>query len=220
MKKKQSKQFCVHGHDTYEVGRDKHGSCKRCKVIQIRIDPNKDSRLKPICKRGHDTSVTGRDKKGYCKVCKRDREKSTKIVKKQFCPNGHDTWICGRNRRGHCNICFRNRRNKYYAKNKEKINARHRLNYPNWRLKQKDKDLQKRFGITLEQYYKILEKQNYSCAGCLRHQSNFTRALCVDHNHKTGKVRGLLCQTCNRLLGQIAENPNTLRRLANYLESD
>lgn len=42
--------------------------------------------------------------------------------------------------------------------------------------------------------------------------------FCIDHNHQTGEIRGLLCSPCNRAIGQLQDNPNILRKAANYLE--
>lgn len=59
------------------------------------------------------------------------------------------------------------------------------------------------YGITIEQYNEMFEKQGGKCAICGRHQSEFRTRLCVDHCHKTNRVRELLCQPCNAVLGQI-----------------
>lgn len=68
----------------------------------------------------------------------------------------------------------------------------------------KDKYLQRKYGITLKTYYTMLRDQKESCAICERHRDNFKNALHVDHNHKTKKVRALLCFTCNRRrVGQL-----------------
>src|ERR1700688_5078254 len=74
------------------------------------------------------------------------------------------------------------------------------------------------YGLTLNQYNKMFESQNGLCLGCYKHQSEFTYRLFVDHCHKTGKIRGLLCSGCNRALGGVHDVPDTLRRLADYLE--
>lgn len=58
------------------------------------------------------------------------------------------------------------------------------------------------YGITLEQYEELLEKQKHSCGVCKRHKSLFKTNLAVDHEHGKGEnggvVRGLLCTNCNR----------------------
>jgi len=73
------------------------------------------------------------------------------------------------------------------------------------------------YGITMEQYLATLEEQGGRCAICQKKPR--ARRLAVDHNHKTGRVRGLLCTRCNhKLLGASGENPQILRRAAEYLE--
>ena len=72
----------------------------------------------------------------------------------------------------------------------------------------------KRYGLTVEQYEALNEKQESKCAICLVPD----KRLHVDHDHKTGKVRSLLCGTCNRALGLFKDNPSILRAAASYLE--
>ncbi len=72
------------------------------------------------------------------------------------------------------------------------------------------------YGITSDEYDELLEFQEHQCAICLR---PFTpsRLPHVDHNHKTGNVRGLLCNRCNGLLGAINEDKHALMRAGIYL---
>ena len=72
------------------------------------------------------------------------------------------------------------------------------------------------YNITLEQYDKMFEDQNGVCMICGDINKN-GRRLCVDHNHKTGKVRALLCDHCNILLGFAKENVTILHSMVNYL---
>ena len=74
------------------------------------------------------------------------------------------------------------------------------------------------YGITTEQYGLILQEQNYQCMICKADQCNTGQNFAVDHDHKTGAVRGLLCQACNTALGKFKDNPELLRRAARYLE--
>lgn len=67
-------------------------------------------------------------------------------------------------------------------------------------IKAKNQTLVRRYGITLEQYDLMLEAQNYCCAICAK-PHNAPRPLSVDHCHRTGRVRGLLCTRCNVALG-------------------
>jgi hypothetical protein len=82
----------------------------------------------------------------------------------------------------------------------------------------KDRDLQSNYGIDLETYNRMLAQQNHRCKICHAHQDVLKRAMCVDHDHDTGKVRGLLCDTCNRSLGLLKDNVNTLMRAVYYLQ--
>jgi hypothetical protein len=83
--------------------------------------------------------------------------------------------------------------------------------------KQRTYLLKKKYGITPEKYDKMLSEQDYKCYICHTHEDKLDRSLAVDHCHKTGKVRGLLCGNCNRFLGQIDDNIDTAERLLNYL---
>ena len=76
-------------------------------------------------------------------------------------------------------------------------------------------NIQRKYGITKEDYTGILEKQNSCCAIC---GTSGTRKLCVDHNHDTGKVRGLLCDMCNSALGFFKDSKLTLSSAVEYLE--
>lgn len=74
------------------------------------------------------------------------------------------------------------------------------------------------YGITIQQYEIVLESQGGRCAICLRKPRR--QRLAVDHNHKTGEIRGLLCSMCNhRVLGGAMERIEILRRAADYLEN-
>ena len=78
--------------------------------------------------------------------------------------------------------------------------------------------LRRRFGITTEQYDELLFRQEGCCGVCGKHHTSFSTRLAVDHNHKTGELRGLLCNYCNhRLIGRHTE-ASLLRKMAEYLE--
>lgn len=77
------------------------------------------------------------------------------------------------------------------------------------------------YGITYEEYKKILEEQSFCCAICKEGHSNSVRTsgkLFVDHCHSTGKVRGLLCSRCNHALGQFDDDKTKLTNAIEYLE--
>ncbi len=72
------------------------------------------------------------------------------------------------------------------------------------------------YGLTKEAYQEMLDKQDHKCVICRTPEED--RALCIDHNHSTGKVRGLLCDLCNRGLGQFQDRTDLLLRAVKYLE--
>ena len=72
------------------------------------------------------------------------------------------------------------------------------------------------FGITLEDFNRKKKFQRGRCAICTKKPKG---NLCVDHSHKTGKVRGLLCHQCNHALGLLYENKESIQRAARYLDA-
>jgi hypothetical protein len=107
------------------------------------------------------------------------------------------------------------------AKNKLRYeaNKEHIKQYRESRKEEnKENQLKIKFGINLDNYNNMLEKQNHCCNICGLHKSNFTRQLAVDHCHTTGKIRGLLCVSCNNGLGRFKDNINYLQSAINYLQ--
>jgi len=77
----------------------------------------------------------------------------------------------------------------------------------------------KRYRITGEEYARLLESQGGKCAICGKDNVKVGKSvrMGIDHNHKTGRVRGLLCYHCNQALGQIGDNPAVALKLYEYL---
>lgn len=78
------------------------------------------------------------------------------------------------------------------------------------------------YGITLEDFEKMLISQDYKCIICNIHSDSVMshkthRHLCVDHCHDTGMIRGLLCNNCNRAIGILKDDPQVLLNAYNYL---
>ena len=88
-------------------------------------------------------------------------------------------------------------------------------NHKNWASR-----LKYRYGITPDVWDDMYAQQDGRCAICDAHQSTLSTTLCVDHNHVTGQVRGLLCRGCNRGLGQFETDgtPTLLLKAVNYLK--
>ncbi len=106
----------------------------------------------------------------------------------QFCGRGHNILITGRNKNdGQCLECCR------------------------------ENHIRSRYGISPEGYNQLFQNQQGKCAICQKHQSEIKRKFFVDHCHETGKVRGLLCSSCNLRLSGI-EDIEYSWRAKEYLE--
>ena len=81
----------------------------------------------------------------------------------------------------------------------------------------RNRQLKRRYKITLEQYNKLAASQNNRCAICNIHASDCYEPLNVDHDHATSKVRGLLCHKCNRGLGHFDDSPDLLLKAKEYV---
>lgn len=128
----------------------------------------------------------------------------------------------------------------YRAKNLERIRAYDRARIkPEWKKKIKsaydlvwrkqtakeikNNALKRNFGIDLQYYDDLLKQQHGCCAICLKPSacksiSGGIKSLGVDHCHKTGIVRGLLCDHCNRGIGLLRDDPNILNSAISYLQ--
>lgn len=77
------------------------------------------------------------------------------------------------------------------------------------------------YGMSLDTYDALLTDQNHACKICSRpfDMADQNRRPHIDHCHKTGRVRGILCFTCNTAMGKLKDDPTLLRRAAEYLET-
>lgn len=127
----------------------------------------------------------------YCTICCKDLEL------KKFPPSRHFL------NRSQCTVCTTNR---------SKLN-------PDRSEKQRRNKLLHRYKTTPEELKLIAEKQHYKCAICssTKEKVSTKEGLVVDHCHKTGKIRGLLCHDCNILLGKAKDDLHILYMAAGYL---
>lgn len=72
--------------------------------------------------------------------------------------------------------------------------------------------------ITCERYEEMLAAQGGACSICERTENQFGKGMCVDHDHTTGLVRGILCTDCNMGIGNLKDDIALLRRAVAYLE--
>lgn len=78
--------------------------------------------------------------------------------------------------------------------------------------------LRRYYGITLEEYNKMFEEQNGKCYICDKTPQEAGKRLCVDHNHTTKEVRGLLCYRCNSGIGLLQDDKNIIKKAFEYLK--
>ena len=77
-----------------------------------------------------------------------------------------------------------------------------------------------RYGTTQDEVEKMVAAQNNRCLICnTEGEGQGMQRLCIDHDHNTGKIRGMLCRKCNAGLGYFRDNPTLIRTAASYLES-
>lgn len=114
------------------------------------------------------------------------------------------------------------RNQRYYQKNKDRIKKVVRdyitKNPEKRKFSLKKSSIKKKYGIVYEDYLSMHREQEYKCKVCQKHANEFKKGLVVDHDHKTGKVRALLCNTCNSQL-HVLENKELYDKLMNYLNS-
>lgn len=119
-------------------------------------------------------------------------------------------------KRGECVGCNREQKRLYYAANAEALRTKGKQAYVANPERFRKNNL-KKYGLTLEDYAALEKVQKSLCAICLRPDNGIR--LAVDHNHTTGKVRGLLCKRCNKALGGFRDDPSLISRAAEYLRT-
>lgn len=115
--------------------------------------------------------------------------------------------------RSNCKSCASTRAMKWFNDNRERADTNRRA----WHI-------QKLYGITVERYDEILASQGGVCAICgqasrqTHGTTGTTFSLSVDHCHDSGRVRGILCNDCNRAIGLLGDNIELLERAIRYLK--
>lgn len=122
---------------------------------------------------------------------------------------------------GLCEECwFRQYREKKKDDPKWREKQRHRYtrwnNKPETKIKKRNSRIKKTYGITPERFSEMLKEQDGVCRIC---RMPMNPKICIDHDHVTGKVRGLLCHNCNVGLGNFGHLITILLEAAKYLQS-
>ncbi len=112
-----------------------------------------------------------------------------------------------------CKPCMQAKRLEWGQQNSDYLNTWRRNNWvvTNRRLRRR--------GATQDMYNAMYEAQKGCCALCNEPEEKFVW-LCIDHDHETGKIRGLLCPNCNRGLGLLKDSASLLRKAAEYIDTN
>lgn len=147
------------------------------------------------CQTTKHTSFFGKDKYGktgftdYCKECKNRLARERASI-----------------------VGYKKRNDKHKLARKEYYNK------PEVKNRTKDQILKKTYNITLLEYNQLLAKQNGVCAICYNpEKTSRNMNLAVDHCHKSGMIRGLLCSNCNRAIGLLKDSSKLLASAIKYL---
>lgn len=194
---------CKKPHRVGTTGRTKHFAT--CKIAQ-----------------GHDSGTTLRCRachKGYYKKHYVSDERLAKIVAGYRRTRNHPHYDCdlqpsahpilqgiGSNHRGGCHVA-KGHTQGLSAGNDCAACAKHN---------RRKRTLRDTYELTLEDYDRMLESQHGRCAIC--RQAPAEKLLSIDHDHSSGKVRGLLCSACNFAIGTFNDDPKRIKRAARYLE--
>ena len=118
-------------------------------------------------------------------------------------------------RASYCKKCFLKINDDYKKKNPETKKEISRREYQKNKRKYIDSHYLRRYGISHDNYDEMVKNQNGLCAIC---QAQHRKKLVIDHCHKSGKVRELLCGNCNRLIGESKEDVAILSNAIEYLK--
>lgn len=150
----------------------------------------------------------------HCSKCDRDLPSSEfySYIRKSSGKQERAVW---------CKVCSRARASAYGyeyrasgRRDDKKRYADEKKNHPDWREKRRDYELRHCYGITQADYERMYAEQEGKCAVCLKQRK---KKMDVDHDHKTKKVRGLVCRSCNLIMGLVHENYDVLLRAGQYL---
>lgn len=79
-------------------------------------------------------------------------------------------------------------------------------------------NLKREYGMSIEDFDQMLARQDGRCSICLSPSPKWKHGWNIDHCHKTGKIRAILCSNCNKTLGLLGESIPTLHRMIQYIE--
>ena len=121
--------------------------------------------------------------------------------------------------KGHCKSCHNNINKKYYS-NPENYNRQvlwAKANPDSRKITYRKHNIKKQYGLDWNEYLNLIKKFNNKCGICGGEDSI---NLSIDHDHKTKKIRGLLCNNCNNGLGRFKDSTSLLKKAIEYLNNN
>lgn len=147
-----------------------------------------------LCRKGHPFDKTNSLGNQYCGTC--HKAAVAAYEKTEKCKDRHSQWAQGDKRKAYAKA--------YNLRNSDRAY----FNYA-----------KRKYGISKDEVFALLEKQNGACAICGLRAIDAGERLHIDHNHKTGKVRGLLCRPCNNFVVVTTEHyEDRIEKARRYLE--
>lgn len=119
-----------------------------------------------------------------------------------------------------CKSCCNKAALDRYYKYRDQYRDRAKIRYANNPGRVKEQNLKRWYGINLSQYNEMLVKQDNKCAICSTSFAKKTSkwSACLDHDHRTGKVRDILCSRCNSTLGYLEDSAELTTAIADYIQ--
>lgn len=197
------------GVQIHAIGNKKFCSYE-CRVLKAKIR----ERVCKECGEKFETKI--HNKKFCCRSC--GNRFDARKRKKTILPHEKGYWNKGKKNVGdlikECRLC--GEEFKLNANSQQYCNPC-RTGNPYYLRKGKIRDIEKKYNLTEIEYDDLRKTQNYCCCICKQHEKKLKRGLCVDHDHNTGKIRGLLCDVCNQGLGYFKDNATFLKTAIKYL---
>lgn len=184
-----------------------------------------------FCQNGHPrTPENTYDQKGRtvggCKICGRERDKARRQpgFKRQYththCKQGHERTPENRASNGQCRPCKLEKIKEWWASRPlYKQTWRSNMRRSNWHGVNLE-HIKTRYGLTLSEYEEMMYRQKGNCAACKRtlDVSKPKTSPHIDHDHVTGKVRGILCRMCNIGIGHFDDDTEAMLAAVSYLK--
>lgn len=142
--------------------------------------------------------------KKTCKLCGNEKEL------KEFYLKSHE----GSNRYNKCKSCYTAYIRQYRKEHKEAYNATQKKHWNKFRDRNTIRHKERKYGLERGEFQKLIESQNNQCAIC---GEGLIGNGHLDHDHETGRVRGILCKQCNTGLGNFRDNQELLQNASKYL---